>query len=108
MKREDLEHIIPAAGDVLGESEAIIVRSQTILAAQSMVEPALSLSARQEAFQRIPRMSAVYPEQIREDRLRIVPSPLAPGTQAQPVQGSVERPVIDKSARQHAVELSRK
>jgi hypothetical protein len=33
MKREDLEHIIRASGDVLGESEAIIVGSQTILGA---------------------------------------------------------------------------
>ena len=30
MKREDLEHIIRAAGDVLGESEVIIVGSQAI------------------------------------------------------------------------------
>jgi hypothetical protein len=33
MKREDLEHIIRASGDVLGESEVIIVRSQAILGA---------------------------------------------------------------------------
>lgn len=33
MKREDLEHIIHAAGDVLGESEVIIVGSQAILGA---------------------------------------------------------------------------
>jgi hypothetical protein len=33
MKREDLEHIIRAAGDVLGESEVIIVGSQAILGA---------------------------------------------------------------------------
>ena len=34
MKREDLEHIIRAAGDVLQESEVIIVGSQAILGAQ--------------------------------------------------------------------------
>ncbi len=33
MKREDLEHIIRASGDVLGESEVIIVGSQAILGA---------------------------------------------------------------------------
>ena len=33
MKREDLEHIIRTAGDVLGESEVIIVGSQAILGA---------------------------------------------------------------------------
>src|ERR1700722_6292452 len=33
MKREDLEHIIRAAGDVLQESEVIIVGSQAILGA---------------------------------------------------------------------------
>ena len=72
-----------------------------------MAEPTLSLSDRQEAFQRIPGLSAVDPEQIREDCLRVVPSSLAPGAQAQPVKGTVEWPVVDKSARQHAVELSR-
>jgi hypothetical protein len=33
VKREDLEHIIRASGDVLGESEVIIVGSQAILGA---------------------------------------------------------------------------
>jgi hypothetical protein len=33
MKREDLEHIIRASGDVLGESEVIIVGSEAILGA---------------------------------------------------------------------------
>ena len=44
MKREDLEHIIRAAGDVLGESEVIIVGSQAILGARFEGFPGASFS----------------------------------------------------------------
>ena len=43
MKRSDLEHIIRAAGDVLGEERVIIVGSQSILA--SFSEGVLPLEA---------------------------------------------------------------
>ena len=49
MKRSDLEHIIRAAGDVLGEDQVIVVGSQSILASlpeeELPVEAARSLEA---------------------------------------------------------------
>ena len=43
MKRTDLEHIIRAAGDLLGEEQVIVVGSQSILASYS--EEVLPLEA---------------------------------------------------------------
>ena len=54
-----------------------------------------------EAGESRPRVTAINPDKVGEDRFGVLPAALAPGAQAEAVEGPKERAVVDEPAQQH-------
>ena len=59
--------------------------------------PALPAADGAEAFERVPGLCSVDPQQVREDHLCVLEAALAPGAEAEPVERPVEWPVVDEA-----------